>query len=61
MANENSNTPATQGVEDLNEILRVRREKLAALQSEGKDPFEQTKFEYTHLTSNIKANFEPNI
>ena len=58
MANENSNTPATQGVEDLNEILRVRREKLAALQSEGKDPFEQTKFEYTHLTSNIKANFE---
>lgn len=58
MPNEKINNPAGQPTEDLNEILRVRREKLALLQSGGKNPFEQTKFEYTHLTAGIRADFE---
>lgn len=58
MANETNNNPAPQTQEDLNEILRVRREKLANLQAEGNDPFTQTKFEFSHLTANIKTNFE---
>lgn len=58
MANETNNNPAPQTQEDLNEILRVRREKLANLQAEGNNPFTQTKFEFSHLTANIKTNFE---
>lgn len=59
MADER-NTEAANSVsaDEINEILRVRREKLAALQAEGNDPFKQTKFEYTHLTSEIKENFD---
>ena len=38
---ENNNAPEQQ---DLSEILKVRREKLAALQQEGRDPFQETKF-----------------
>ena len=53
---EMQNMPQTE--EDLNEILRVRREKLANLKSDGKDPFEITKFETNALTADIKANFE---
>ena len=44
--------------QELNEILKVRREKLAALQENGKNPFEQTKFDFTHLTKDIKSNYE---
>lgn len=44
--------------EELNEILRVRREKLANLQAEGKNPFEVTKYDVTELTANIKADYE---
>ena len=41
--------------EDLNHLLKVRREKLAELQAAGRDPFQITKFDvpadsYTHLT-----------
>ncbi len=42
---------------DLNEILKVRREKLANLQSDGRDPFEITKFERTHTSGQIKDNY----
>ena len=42
----------------LNDLLRVRREKLAELQAEGKDPFVITKYEQTHHTSEIKDNFD---
>lgn len=44
--------------EELNEILRVRREKLANLQSEGNDPFTITKYDVTHYTNKIKENFD---
>ncbi len=42
----------------LNEILRIRREKLAELQSSGNDPFAITKYDVTHDSADIKANFE---
>lgn len=42
----------------LSDILRVRREKLAELQAEGRDPFEITKYDQTHHSSDIKDNFE---
>ena len=44
--------------EELNEILRVRREKLANLQSDGNDPFAITKYDVTHYTDDIKNNFD---
>ena len=44
-------------LQDLNEILQVRRDKLSELQAEGRDPFEITKFERTHTSGQIKDNF----
>ncbi len=55
---ENTVVQNTPEVEDLNEILRVRREKLANLKAEGNDPFEITKFETDSYTADIKANFD---
>ena len=52
MANENQNG------QDLNEILRLRREKLAELQREGKDPFQITKFDVTAHSTEVLNNFE---
>ncbi len=43
--------------QDLNEILRVRREKLAALQEQGKDPFTVTKYDVTGNSEDIKAEY----
>lgn len=40
----------------LNQILQVRRDKLAALQAEGRDPFRITKYDVTHHSSDIKEN-----
>ena len=45
-------------VQNLNEILRLRREKLSALQEAGKDPFVITKFDQTHHSAQIKENFD---
>ena len=56
-----ADTSAAQGGEqqqDLSEILRVRREKLAALQSEGRDPFQETKFVVSHHAQEIKDQFD---
>ncbi len=39
--------------QDINEILRIRREKLAALIEEGKNPFEITKFDKTHTSKEV--------
>lgn len=44
--------------QDINQLLKVRREKLAALQEAGKDPFQITKFDVTHHSTDIKDNFE---
>ncbi|WP_368502454.1 lysine--tRNA ligase [uncultured Clostridium sp.] len=43
---------------DLNQLLKVRREKLKNLQDNGKDPFQITKFDVTAHSSEIKDNFE---
>ena len=44
--------------EDINQLLKVRREKLANLQEEGKDPFVITKCDVTHHSMQIKDNFD---
>ncbi len=43
---------------ELNQLRQVRRDKLAALQAEGNDPFTITKYDVTHHTSDIKENYE---
>ncbi len=43
--------------QDLNQLLQVRREKLAALQEAGKDPFKITKYDVTHHSTEIKENY----
>ncbi|MBQ2273954.1 MAG: lysine--tRNA ligase [Clostridia bacterium] len=50
---ENNNT-----VQDLSELLQVRRDKLAALIEEGKNPYEITKFNFDSYAADIKADFE---
>ncbi|MBQ2533567.1 MAG: lysine--tRNA ligase, partial [Lachnospiraceae bacterium] len=55
MANENNNQNKQQ---DVNQLLKVRREKLAALQEAGKDPFQITKYDQTHHTDEVKALYE---
>ena len=44
--------------QDLGQLLKVRREKLAALQAEGKDPFQITKYDVTHHSEEIKQSFD---
>lgn len=44
--------------EDVNQLLKVRREKLATLQENGKDPFQITKYDVTHHSQEIKDNFD---
>ena len=57
MAEErNQNTAAAE--QDLSEILQVRRDKLAALRAEGRDPFKETRFDVTHHAQDIKDNFD---
>ena len=47
-----------QEVQELSEILQVRRDKLSALQSEGRDPFVQTKFERSAWSVEIKGDYD---
>ena len=49
---QNNNT------ENLGELLKVRREKLANLQEAGKNPFEITKYDVTHHSEEVKENFD---
>ena len=44
--------------QDINQLLKVRREKLAELQENGKDPFQITKFDMTHHSAEIKKNYD---
>ena len=44
--------------QSLSQILKVRRDKLKALQEAGKDPFEQTKFVVSNYAQEIKDNFD---
>lgn len=49
---------AEQQNQDINQLLKVRREKLAALQENGKDPFVITKYDVTHHSQEIKDDFD---
>ena len=44
--------------QDINQLLQVRREKLADLQANGKDPFQITKYDVTHHSVEIKDHFD---
>lgn len=59
MAEENmQRTAQAAPQQDINELIRVRREKLAQLQADGKDPFQITKYDVTHHSTDIKDNFD---
>ncbi len=47
-----------QNEQDINQLLKVRRQKLAALQEAGKDPFQITKYDVTHHSLEIRENFD---
>ena len=49
---------AEQKKQDTNQLLKVRREKLADLQANGKDPFQITKFDQTHHSLEVKSLYE---
>ena len=44
--------------QDINQLLKVRREKLQDLQENGKDPFQITKYDVTHHSQEIKDNYD---
>ena len=52
------NTRQTAPEQELSEILQIRRDKLAALQQEGRDPFTKTKFTRTAWSEEIKADYD---
>ena len=54
MAQQNNNGGQQQ---DINQLLKVRREKLANLQAEGKDPFVITKYDVTHHSDEVKEAY----
>ena len=58
MAEEVRTPAAEQPEQELSEILQVRRDKLKALQDEGRDPFTITKFNRTAYSAEIKADYE---
>ena len=53
---DTQNTKAQE--QDIHQLLKVKREKLANLQEAGKDPFQITKYDVTHHSTDIKNNFE---
>ena len=53
---KNNQQPAPE--QDLNQQRKVRREKLAALQEAGQDPFQQTRFDWDHTSQQIKDDFD---
>lgn len=56
MSEENTRQSAPE--QELSEILQIRRDKLAALQQEGRDPFTKTKFTRTAWSEEIKADYD---
>lgn len=47
-----------QGEQDINQLLKVRRQKLSVLQEAGKDPFQITKYDVTHHSLEIRDHFD---
>ena len=58
MAEEQNNHVNQEQQQDIGQLLKVRREKLANLQQAGKDPFQITKYDVTHHSTEIKDNYE---
>jgi len=58
MADQNNKNNNQAPEQNLNELLKIRREKLAELQAAGEDPFEITKYDQTHHSADIKDNFD---
>lgn len=58
MAENTNQTQSELTEQELTEQIRIRREKLAQLQSEGQNPFEQTKFDVTKHSDEVKTEFE---
>ncbi|MBQ3136799.1 MAG: lysine--tRNA ligase [Clostridia bacterium] len=59
MAEEkNVNVPQQEAQQDVNELRKVRVDKLEALQADGRDPFVITKYDQTHHSSVIKESFD---
>ena len=58
MAEKNKKDQTGEQEQDLSQILQVRRDKLAALQAAGKDPFQQTKFTVSAHAQEIKDHFD---
>ncbi|SDB14219.1 lysine--tRNA ligase [Butyrivibrio sp. INlla16] len=58
MAENQNQQKNQQKTEDINQLKKVRREKLANLQAEGKDPFQIVKYDQTHHAQEIRDNFE---
>ncbi len=48
----------TQSREEVNKLIKVKREKLTQLQADGKDPFQITKYDVTHHSQEIKDHFD---
>ena len=44
--------------QDMNQLLKIRRDKLAQLQEQGSDPFQITKYDVTHHTREVKEHFD---
>ena len=57
MAEQNNNQNQAQ-VQDVNELIKVRRAKLEDLQARGKDPFQITKYDVTNHSADIKDNYD---
>ena len=55
---KNVNLPKEEPAQDVNELRKVRVDKLTALQEAGSDPFVITKYDQTHHSADIKENFE---
>ena len=58
MADQNNTNTNNTAEQDVSELLKIRRQKLADLQAAGKDPFQITKFDQTHHTDDVKALYE---
>ena len=58
MAEKNNQNNNQSKPQDLNQLLKVRREKLANLQEAGKDPFQITKYDQTHHTDEVRNLYE---
>ena len=56
--NENENEIVQEQEVDINQLMKVRREKLKELQEAGKDPFEITKYDRTHTSQDVKNNYD---